>query len=173
MADSGVLKMSGLWPEPNTLIVKLWASSSAVDTDFSVKLIDVYPPNEDYPDGYAMNLADGIIRARYRNSFEKGELMQPGEIYEITIEPPPTSNLFKKGHCLRVDISSSNYPAYDPNPNTGEPYMSGDMNIVAENAIYHDAKYPSHIIFPIIPNPPESPDSERIYFNKQSYFGDR
>ena len=131
--------------------VKLWISSSAVDTDFTAKLIDVYPPNEDYPDGYAMNLSDSIIRARYRNGFEKSELMKPGEIYEISLELPPTSNLFVKGHRIRMDISSSSYPAFDPNPNNGKLYQSGAGCVTAENTIYHDSRRPSHVVLPVIP----------------------
>ena len=133
------------------LSAKLWVSSSAVSTDFTVKLIDVYPPSEDYPDGYAMNLADGILRTHYRNGFEKRELMKPGEIYQITIPMFATGNLFKKGHRIRLDISSSDYPAYDPNPNTGDPYMIGSHSIVAKNAVYHDRRHPSHIVLPVIP----------------------
>ena len=101
--------------------MKLWASSSALDTDFTAKLIDVHPPSRDYPAGIDMNLEDGIIRARFRNSLEKAELMKPGEIYEFTIQLYPTSNLFKAGHRIRLDISSSNFPRFDLNPNTGEP----------------------------------------------------
>lgn len=137
------------------LTVKLWISSSAVDTDFTAKLIDLYPPNNDYPEGYAMNLADGIQRTHYRNGYVKPEMMKPGEIYPVTIELFPTSNLFKKGHRIRVDISSSDYPDYDPNPNTGEVYMSGHTGVVAKNTIYHDKDHPSHIILPIIPIKPE------------------
>ena len=133
------------------LTIKLWISSSAVDTDFTAKLIDVQPPNEDYPEGYAMNLADGILRTHYRNGFDKPEMMKPGEVYELTIPMFATSNLFQKGHRIRVDVSSSDYPAYDPNPNTGDPYMMGHHNIVAKNVIYHDKDRPSQIILPIIP----------------------
>jgi putative CocE/NonD family hydrolase len=133
------------------LTVKLWISSSAPSTDFTAKLIDVYPPSEDYPEGYAMNLADGILRTHYRNGFEKREMMKPGEAYELTIPMFATSNLFKKGHRIRVDISSSDYPAYDPNPNTGEPYMVGNQSVPAKNVVYHDRQRPSHIILPIIP----------------------
>ena len=133
------------------LTIKLWVSSSAVDTDFTAKLIDVYPPSEDYPEGYAMNLADGIQRTHYRNGYVKPEMMKPGEVYPVTIELFATSNLFKKGHHIRVDISSSDYPAYDPNPNTGELYMTGHTGSVAKNVIYHDKDRPSHIILPIIP----------------------
>jgi len=81
--------------------IKLWISSSALDTDFTAKLIDVYPPNEDYPQGYALNLTDSILRTRYRNNHNQGELMEPGEVYEIEISLYPTSNLFKKGHRIR------------------------------------------------------------------------
>ena len=101
--------------------VVLWVSSSAVDTDFTAKLLDVYPPSEDYPDGYHLNLADSIIRARYRNGFERAELMKPGEVYRVGIPLPPISNLFKAGHRIRLDIASSNFPKFDVNPNTGEP----------------------------------------------------
>ena len=130
--------------------VHLWASSSAVDTDFTAKLIDVHPPNEDYPSGFAMNLPDYILRARYRNGFEKAELMTPGEAYEFTIPLRSTSNLFKKGHRIRIDISSSSFPQYSRNPNTGDPHMMG-KTIVAENKIYHDAQHPSHVVLPIVP----------------------
>jgi putative CocE/NonD family hydrolase len=132
------------------LSVKLWIASSAVDTDFTAKLIDVYPMNEDYPEGFAMNLSDSILRARYRNGFDKSRLMTPGEIYELTIDMPPTSNLFQKRHRIRLDISSSNYPTYDPNPNTGDPYLMNGKSIPAENRIYHDRNRPSHIVLPVI-----------------------
>lgn len=133
------------------LTAKLWISSSAVDTDFTAKLIDVYPPSEAYPEGYAMSLADGIQRTHYRNGYETPEMMKPGEVYPVTVEMFATSNLFKKGHRIRLDISSSDYPAYDPNPNTGEPYMTGHHRVIAKNVIYHDKDRPSHILLPIIP----------------------
>ena len=132
------------------LMAKLWISSSAVDTDFTAKLIDVYPPTEDYPEGYAMSLADGIQRTHYRNGYEKPEMMKPGEVYPITIAMFSTSNLFKKRHRIRLDISSSDYPAYDPNPNTGEPNMTGHYRVIAKNVVHHDRDRPSHIILPII-----------------------
>ena len=131
--------------------VKLWAASSAVDTDFTGKFVDVYPPNMDYPQGFEMNLTDGIIRARYRNSFQRAEMMKPGRIYEFTIELYPTSNLYTKGHRIRVDTSSSNFPRLDVNPNTGEPLGLSRRTVVAENALYHDAQHPSHILLPVIP----------------------
>ena len=133
------------------IIVKLWASSSAVDTDFTAKLIDVHPPNVDYPQGFDMNLTDGVIRARFRNSFEKSELMTPGDIYQFTIELYPSANLFAKGHRIRVDISSSNFPRLDVNPNTGEPLGLNRRSVVAENAVYHDDQRPSHIVLPVVP----------------------
>jgi predicted acyl esterase len=133
------------------LKVELWASSSNVDTDFTAKLIDVHPPNEDYPKGYAMNLADSIIRARYRKSFEKQEFIEPGMIYKFTIQPYPTGNLFKKRHKIRLDISSSNWPRFDINPNTGEPLGLNTRSEKATNTVYHEAAHPSHIILPIIP----------------------
>ena len=133
------------------ITVKLWVSSSAVDTDFTAKLLDVYPPNEDYPDGFALNLTDSIMRARYRNSWERAELMTPGEIYVLTIEPQATSNLFKAGHRVRLDISSSNFPHFDVNPNTGEPLGRSRRMVVAHNTVYHDAAHPSHVMLPVIP----------------------
>ena len=131
--------------------VKLIVSSSAVDTDFTVKLLDVYPPSEDYPSGFKMNLTDGILRARYRETPERQVLMTPGEIYELTIEPFPTANRFKKGHRIRVDISSSNFPRFDVNPNTGEPLGKHRHKVEAENSVYHDAARGSHIVLPIVP----------------------
>ncbi len=133
------------------LRVRLWASSSALDTDFTAKLIDVYPPNADYPDGYALNLADSIIRARYRNSRERAELMTPGEVYAFEIVPYPVGNLFKVGHRIRLDISSSNYPRFDLNPNTSEPLGLSNRIAVADQTIYHDAAHPSHVELPLLP----------------------
>ncbi len=131
--------------------VKLWASSSAVDTDFTAKLLDVHPPHRDFPGGIDMNLEDGIIRARFRNSLEKAVLMKPGEIYQFIIHLYPTSNVFKTGHRIRVDISSSNFPRFDVNPNTGEPLGDYRRMITATNTIFHDRAHPSQIILPIIP----------------------
>jgi predicted acyl esterase len=131
--------------------VELWDSSSAVDTDFTAKLIDVYPPHEDYPNGYAMNLSDSIIRGRYRDSFEKSELLEPGQVYKFRIQLYPTSNLFKKGHRIRLDISSSNWPRFDKNPNTGEPLGLNTNSIAATNTIYHDKNHQSFITLPMIP----------------------
>ncbi|MCZ2153719.1 MAG: CocE/NonD family hydrolase [Bryobacterales bacterium] len=133
------------------LIVTLYASSDALDTDFTAKLIDVYPSSDDFPDGVELNVGDSIVRARYRNSLEHAELLEPGKPYRFTIEMYPTSLVFRKGHRIRVDISSSNFPRFDVNPNTGEPLNANRRWKVAENAIYHDAAHPSHITLPVIP----------------------
>jgi len=131
--------------------VKLWASSSTVDTDFTAKLIDVHPPTPDFPAGIDMGVEDGIVRARFRNSLERAELMRPGEVYEFTIRLYPTSNLFRAGHRIRLDISSSNFPRFDVNPNTGEPLNAHRRMAKAVNTIYHDRAHPSHVVLPVIP----------------------
>lgn len=133
------------------LVVKLWASSTAPDTDFTVKLIDVYPPNGDFPAGVDLNVSDSIIRARYRSSREHADFMTPGRVYEFTIDMYPTSLVFKKGHRIRLDVSSSNFPRFDVNPNTGEPLNRNRRWSVATNSIYHDPQHPSHIELPVIP----------------------
>jgi uncharacterized protein len=133
------------------LTVKLWASSSARDTDFTVKLIDVHPPHADYPDGFAQNISDSIVRARYRNGREAPESLVPGEVCAFEIVMYPTSNVFARGHRIRLDVSSSNFPRFDVNPNTGGPMGRDRRVIVAENAVYHDRERPSHIILPVIP----------------------
>jgi uncharacterized protein len=133
------------------LIVKLWAASSATDTDFTVKLIDVYPPNPDFAAGFDLNIEDGIVRARFRNGAAKEELLRPGVPYEFTIELYPTSLVFQPGHRIRLDISSSNFPRFDVNPNTGEPLNNNRRWQIAQNTIYLDAKHPSHVVLPLIP----------------------
>ena len=132
------------------ITVKLHASSSARDTDFTAKLIDVCPLSDDYPDGLAINLTDSIIRTRYRNGWDTPELLEPGRVYEFVFELYPTSNIFKKGHRIRLDISSSNWPRFDVNPNTG-----GDLGVdrrleIAEQTIHHEPGHPSHVVLPII-----------------------
>ncbi|GIW92695.1 MAG: antibiotic hydrolase [Pirellulaceae bacterium] len=135
------------------IVVVLWIRSTASDTDFTAKLIDVYPPSPDFPDGFDLNIGDGIIRTRFRNSLVQEELMTPGEIYQVKIWLYPTSNVFKKNHRIRLDISSSNFPRFDVNPNTGEPLNEHRRWQVAVNTVFHDAEYPSHIVLPIIPKP--------------------
>jgi uncharacterized protein len=111
----------------------------------------VHPGNADYPRGYAMNLADGILRCRYRDSWERPEFMTPGQVYEIEIEPYATCNLFKAGHRIRLDVSSSNFPRYDLNYNTGEPEGRARRKQIALNTVYVDAARASHIVLPIVP----------------------
>jgi len=129
---------------------RLHVSSSAVDTDFTIKLIDVYPPNEDYPRGYAMNLAHGILRARFRASFEDPQPMEPGAVHVIEIEAFPTSNLFQRGHRIRIDVSSSNFPHFDVNPNT-DWRIPGLAPRIAHNRVHLDRSRPSHVVLPVIP----------------------
>ena len=131
--------------------VRLWIASDCPDTDFTAKLIDVHPSNPDYPEGYSMNLTEGILRCRYRDSWERPLPMVPGEVYAITIELFPTANLFCRGHRLRLDIASSNLPHFDVNPNSGEPEGAMDHPRVARNQVFLDANRPSHILLPIIP----------------------
>jgi len=131
--------------------VKLWVSSSAVDTDFTMKLLDIYPPSVDYPEGFHMNLADTILRCRYRNSWAEPEMMSPGEVYPVTIKLPPISNLFQAGHRIRLDVSSSNFPRFDVNPNTGEPMGRHTHTVKAENAVYLDRERPSGVVLPLVP----------------------
>ena len=133
------------------VIVKLWISSSAVDTDFTAKLIDVYPPSEDYPEGYALNLTDGILRVKFRDSWERSELMTPDEVYQVEVGLLPISNLFVKGHRIRLDISSSNFPRFDVNGNTGENPGTSPVRITALNSVYHDEGRPSHVLLPVMP----------------------
>lgn len=124
----------------------VWASSSAVDTDFTVKLVDVYP------DGRAINLTEGIVRARYRDSVEKASLLTPGQIYKFVIQVGNTCSVFKAGHRIRVEVSSSNFPHWDRNANTGNPLGEDNYSDLrmATQVIYHDAERPSHITLPII-----------------------
>ncbi len=127
--------------------LELFAKSSAVDTDFTAKLVDVGP------DGFAQNLTEGIIRARYRDSQEKANLMNPGQVYKFTIDLWSTSNVFLKGHMLRLEISSSNFPRFDRNLNTGEDPAFAKSFVSATNTVYHDAEHPSALILPLVPAP--------------------
>jgi hypothetical protein len=134
------------------IAVRLYASSTALDTDFTIKLIDVYPESADFPSGFAMNLTDGILRARYRESPSRAKLMRPGEVYPLDLEAFPTANRFKKGHRIRLDVSSSNFPRFDVNPNTGEPLGASRRWATADNSIHHSARYPSHLLLPVVPS---------------------
>lgn len=125
--------------------VILYAASTAQDTDWTAKLVDVHP------DGRAFNLCDGVIRARYRESRDNPSLIKPGRIYRYEIDLWVTSNAFLPGHKIRVEISSSNFPRFDRNLNTSEPFGAGTKLAKATQTIYHDAEHPSHILLPVIP----------------------
>jgi hypothetical protein len=130
--------------------VRLWVSTSATDTDFTAKLVDVYPPNPDYPHGFAMNLTDSIVRLRYRESLETQKLVEPGEVVPVNIVLYPTSNLFARGHRIRLDISSSNFPRFDVNPNTGEPVGKSRSWSLAVNSLHHGPETPSSVVLPVV-----------------------
>ena len=130
--------------------VELWISSDCPDTDFTAKLIDWYPPSVDYPDGYAMNITDGIFRVRYRDGWDRESFLSRGEICCVVIEPFATSNLFRRGHRIRLDISSSNYPHFDVNPNTAETVCDARDKAVATNRVWCSADHPSCVRLPIV-----------------------
>ena len=117
--------------------VELWVTTNGPDTDFTAKLVDVYPPSADYPRGYAMNLTDGIQRCRYRESAEREVFLEPGKVVEVVIEPMPTSNLFRKGHRIRLDITS-----FDLGHHIG--------HIRGTDTFHHDATRPSHLMLPVV-----------------------
>jgi len=122
----------------------LFAKSSAVDTDFTAKLVDVWP------NGFAQNLTEGILRARYRNSDAKPELINPGEVYEFKIDLWATSNVFRAGHKLRLEVSSSNFPRFDRNFNNGQLAAGSTVPISATNTVLHDSQHPSALMIPVI-----------------------
>ena len=125
--------------------VVLFAATDAPDTDWTAKLVDVSPT------GYAKNLCDGIIRARYRKSFTDPQLLEPGKVYEYEIDLGVTGNVFRRGHGLRLEISSSNFPCFDRNPNTGHPFGVDAEMRPAQQEVYHTSAHPSHILLPVIP----------------------
>jgi uncharacterized protein len=125
--------------------LELWAKSSVVDTDFTAKLVDVAP------NGLALNLTDGILRMRYRDSQEKPEMMNPDQVYKITVDLWATSNVFKKGHILRLEVSSSNFPRFDRNLNTGAEQATSREFVSATNTILHDTEHPSALVLPVMP----------------------
>jgi putative CocE/NonD family hydrolase len=127
--------------------VTLYASSSAPDTDWTAKLVDVHP------DGTAVNLNNGIQRASFRESSTAPSLIEPGKVYQYTIGVWPTSNLFRAGHRIRLEVSSSDFPQFDPNPNTGSWLGESTATQVAHQTVRHDAQYPSALVLPIVPAP--------------------
>ena len=123
----------------------LYASSDAPNTDFTAKLVDVHPT------GYAQNLCDGILRATHRESETNPSPIEPGRVYQYDIDLGVTSNLFHAGHRIRLEVSSSNFPRFDRNPNTGHPFAQDAEVAVARQTVHHDEEYPSHLILPVIP----------------------
>jgi putative CocE/NonD family hydrolase len=124
--------------------VQVWACSSAPDTDFVARLVDVYP------DGRAYNLTDGILRARYRDGATESLLVR-GRPYLFNIDLWATSNVFKAGHRIRLQVTSSNFPRWDRNPNTGHPFGQDAELCTAEQTILHDREHPSHVVLPLVP----------------------
>jgi putative CocE/NonD family hydrolase len=125
--------------------VVLYASSDAVDTDFVAKLVDVYP------DGSSYNMAEGILRARYRDSLSQPSPLKPGQVYRMEIDLVGTSVAFRKGHRIRVHVTSSHFPQFDRNPNTGAVFGTSEEVKVAQQTVYHDAERASHVLLPVIP----------------------
>jgi uncharacterized protein len=125
--------------------LEFFASSSAVDTDFTAKLVDVAP------DGTAINLTEGILRAKYRDSQTTPASLTPGQVYQLSIDLWATSNVFHAGHRIRLEVSSSNFPRFDRNLNTGEPAATSAKWVTATNSILHDAAHPSALILPVVP----------------------
>ena len=133
------------------LVATLWVATDGPDTDFTAKLIDVHPASADYPQGYALLLADGICRLRYAEDPARPRLRKPGEVVKITITLFPTANIFVAGHRIRLDISSSNFPKYDVNPNTGEPEGAARRKRIAVNTVFMDDMRPSAITLHVLP----------------------
>jgi putative CocE/NonD family hydrolase len=132
------------------VVAHLWVASDAPDTDITAKLIDVHPPSADYPQGFAMNLTEGILRLRYRDDPANPKMLEPGVPVRITVELFPTANLFKAGHRIRLDIASSEFPHYDVNSQTGEPEGAWRRMQVATNTLFVDASRPSHLVLPVV-----------------------
>jgi putative CocE/NonD family hydrolase len=133
------------------LELHLWVASDGPDADLHAKLVDLYPPSADYPEGFAMNLSEGLLRLRYRDSWEAPTLLEPGRPYAVTVAMFPCANLFKRGHRLRLDLAGSNFPHFDVNPNSGEPEGSAEQKRRATTTIFVDAGHPSHLVLPVIP----------------------
>jgi len=144
---------------------RLWISSDAPDTDFFVRLCDVYP------DGRSINVCEGQLRARFREGFNREVPLRPGRVYPLDVDLWSTSIVFNRGHCLRVHVTSSSAPGSDPNPNTGDPFRARDYHRTARNVVYLDALRPSHVLLPVAAQPvshagraaatPERPTAQR------------
>jgi putative CocE/NonD family hydrolase len=135
-----------------TVVVNLFVSSTAPETDFTAKLVDEIPPNADYPLGFDLNIGDSIIRTSYRESLDRRSApLAPEKPNAVSIRLYPTSNVFKKGHRIRIDVSSSNYPRFDVNPNTGELPNESRRMTWADNTVWHGPEL-SHVLFPVVRN---------------------
>jgi len=129
--------------------VEIFLSSDAPDTDIYVMLQDLYPESGAWPEGYRLNLCDSLFRVRYREGFDRPVMMTPGQVVRVRFPLYPVSNAFQPGHRLRMLVSSSSFPRFDPNPNTGEAIGRHTHTRVAENAVHHDPAYPSRLILPV------------------------
>ena len=127
------------------IVLHLFAATDRTDTDFTGKIVDVSP------NGYATILHEGIIRGRYNKTFKQQNLLIQNQIYEFYVDLWSTSNLFQKGHRIRIEVSNSNFPKYDANPNTGHKFGQDAEMLVASQKIYHDKDHPSHVLLPIVP----------------------
>ena len=132
----------------------LHVSSDAPDTDFFVMLQDVYPPSDEWPEGFRLNVADGIMRARYREGMDRPRTLDPGEVVELRFPIYPTANRFVAGHRIQVLVSSSSFPRFDVNPNTGEPMGRHTRTRVAMNTVHHSATHPSHVVLSVMAREP-------------------
>lgn len=129
----------------------LWVASDGPDADIHAKLVDLYPPGPDYPQGFAMNLCEGVLRLRYRDSWERPSPLQPGQVYRVVVAMFPIANRFSCGHRLRLDIAGSNFPHFDVNPNTGGAEGSVAGARIARTSVFVDRDRPSHLLLPVIP----------------------
>jgi hypothetical protein len=130
--------LPGDLPVVGPIAVRLWVSCDAADADVVVKLIDVYPPSDDWPEGFAMNLTEAILRLRFRDGFERPVPVVPGAVYAVALEPQPIGNLFKAGHRVRLDVQGSHFPVFDVSP------------LAAPTVVFHDALRPSHVELPVL-----------------------
>jgi hypothetical protein len=131
--------------------VVLHVSTTGVDTDFTAKLLDVHPASADYPDGFDLNLTDALQRLSYRDGRRTRALATPGQVYRLVVRPFPTANRFRRGHRIRLDLSSSNFPRFDVNANSGEPFGEERRYLPVDNTVHLSRTHPSYVVLPIVP----------------------
>jgi hypothetical protein len=136
--------------------LRLWVAADGPDADIHAKLIDLHPPTADDPRGFAMNLCEGVLRLRYRDSWERPTPLVPGTVYAVTVSLFPVANLFMPGHRLRLDIAGGNFPHFDVNPNSGAVEGSMAAARIAHTRVFADRARPSHLVLPVIPRRRES-----------------